>query len=323
MDFLKQYVEIIEVGLAEIDFPDSPETLYEPQRYVLEGGGKRFRPVLTLLGCGLCGGNPKDGLPAALAVELLHNFTLMHDDIMDQADSRRGRESVHVKWNLSTAILAGDGMFTQALLQLQHLPESVDHKKISKEFLYSVNRVCEGQALDMEFETQKTVSSREYLQMIDGKTGALVRSSLKMGGMVAGAESGQLEKLDETGRLLGLAFQIQDDWLDVVADPEKFGKKQAGDIYEGKKTYLMTLALENSNKDEKKWLLDCLNSKPLKNSDVTDIIQFFKSKGILLKAEQEKEFYYSEAKKIVQSFDDSIYKQDLIKLIQTLKDREY
>lgn len=314
---------MVEADLAAIDFPDSPETLYEPQRYVLEGGGKRFRPVLTLLACGLCGGNIKSGLPAALAVELLHNFTLMHDDIMDQADSRRGKPSVHKKWNISTAILSGDGMFTQALLQLQNLPESVDHKKISQQFLNSVNRVCEGQALDMEFETREEVSSREYLQMIDGKTGALISSSLKMGGMVAGAEIDQLEKLEEIGHLLGLAFQIQDDWLDVVADPEKFGKKQAGDIYEGKKTYLMTLALENCNKDEKKWLLDCLKSKPLKESEVNQVVQLFESKNILAKAEQEKDFYYSEAKKIIQSFDDSIYKQDLIKLIQTFKDREY
>jgi len=323
LEFLHHYVEAVEKELAQYPLPEKPASLYDPQRYILKIGGKRIRPVFTLLSCGLCGGNYKNALPAALATELLHNFTLMHDDIMDQAQSRRGEPAVHIKWNLSTAILAGDGLFTQSMLSLQNLPDSVNHKKISGIFLQAVNHVCEGQALDMEFETREEVSSEEYLEMISGKTGALISASMEMGGIVAGADQKTLLLLRELGGALGYAFQIQDDWLDVVADPDKFGKKVAGDIVEGKKTFLMTLLLESCNKVEKMWLLHCLNKKPLDNASVNKVIALYKNYGILETTELRIDGYYSRAEKILEKFGESEFKRDLNKLIKTLKTREY
>jgi len=213
LDFLKTYASKIESGLQNIGLPAAPETLYEPQRYMLSSSGKRIRPILVLMGCGLCGKSVERALPAALAVELVHNFTLMHDDIMDQAESRRGLQSVHIKWDTATAILAGDGMFVQALQQLQHVPDTVDFKAIQKEFLSGINRVCEGQAMDMEFEERDDVTTGEYINMIAGKTAALISASLKMGGMAAEASGENVEQLEIIGHSLGLAFQVQDDLL--------------------------------------------------------------------------------------------------------------
>ncbi|MEX0662471.1 MAG: polyprenyl synthetase family protein [Balneolaceae bacterium] len=323
LNLLHHYVEIVEKELAQLPLPAQPASLYDPQRFILKNGGKRIRPVFTLLSCGLCGGNYKDALPAALAVELLHNFTLMHDDIMDQAQSRRGKPAVHIKWNMSTAILAGDGLFTQSMLCLQKLNEPVDHKEISGVFLEAINHVCEGQAMDMEFETRQDVSTEEYLEMISGKTGALISASMEMGGMVAGADQKTRLLLRELGETLGYAFQIQDDWLDVVADPDKFGKKVAGDIVEGKKTFLMTLSLDTCNKEDKKWLLTCLNNKPLDDSLVRKVIALYKKLGVIEETEKRIDGYYNRAEKILEKFGESDYKRDLNNLIKTLKTREY
>ena len=323
MDFLAPYVQRIEDKLSELSLPESPATLYEPQRYLLNTGGKRIRPVLTLMACGLCKGNTEDALPAAVAVELLHNFTLMHDDIMDQAESRRGKDSVHIRWNTATAILSGDSMYTQALLQLGRLPEEVNYKRIMSIFLEGINRVCEGQAMDMEFEKMETVRIDDYLGMIGGKTSALLSAGMQMGGTIAGSEPSKIDKLNLLGNTLGLAFQIQDDWLDVVADPEKFGKKSAGDVFEGKKSYLMISLLNTCNKDEKKWLLNCLKNKPLSQQEVDKVIGLYKKYNILETAASVKNEYYSEAENILNTFEESGYKQDLSQLIETLKAREY
>lgn len=323
MDFLAPYVERVEKEIAHLPLPGLPASLYDPQRYVLQMGGKRIRPVFTLLACGLCGGKIDDAIPAALSVELLHNFTLIHDDIMDQADSRRGMPVVHKKWDVSTAILAGDGMYTQSLYLLHQLPDHVDFKKISWLFIDGINRVCEGQALDMEFETREDVTPAEYLEMISGKTAALISTSLQIGGAAAGADDDVLAQLDKLGITLGLAFQVQDDLLDVVADPEKFGKKAAGDIYEAKKTWLMTSLMEACNKEEKKWLLNCLRDNRPTAMEVEKVIGLYKKYQILELARAEMDRYYTEAEQILELFDESDYKQDLYQLIQTLKAREY
>lgn len=323
MDFLASYVERVEKEIRNLPLPGLPASLYDPQRYMLQMGGKRIRPVFTMLACGLCSGDTEDAIPAALSIELLHNFTLIHDDIMDQATSRRGLPAVHEKWDLSTAILAGDGMYTQALMLLHQLPESVDFKKVSALFLDGINRVCEGQALDMEFEKREDVTPDEYLEMIGGKTAALISTSLQIGGAVAGAGDETLVRLDKLGISLGLAFQVQDDLLDVVADPEKFGKKSAGDIYEAKKTWLMTSLIEACNKEEKKWLLNCLNDNRPTDEEVTKVIGLFKKYQILESARTTMNRYYTEAEQILELFAESDYKLDLYKLIQTLKAREY
>lgn len=323
LDFLASYVERVEKEIRNLPLPGLPASLYDPQRYVLQMGGKRIRPVFTLLACGLCGGDTEDAMPAALSVELLHNFTLIHDDIMDQASSRRGVPAVHKKWDTSTAILSGDGMYTQALMLLHRLPDSVAFKKVSALFLDGINHVCEGQALDMEFESREDVSTDEYLTMIAGKTAALISTSLQIGGAVAGAGSETLGRLDQLGVSLGLAFQVQDDLLDVVADPEKFGKKEAGDIYEAKKTWLMTSLFEACNKEEKKWLLNCLKESRPTDEDVKEVIGLYKKYHILESARTTMNRYYTDAEEILELFAESDYKQDLYKLIQTLKAREY
>ncbi|WP_340105034.1 polyprenyl synthetase family protein [Rhodohalobacter sp. 8-1] len=323
MKFITPYVTSIENALGSLDLPESPRTLYDPQRYMLGNGGKRIRPVLTLMACGMCGEKRRKAMPAALAVELLHNFTLMHDDIMDQAESRRGKPAVHIKWDESVAILSGDSMHTRALLLLNKLDTSVDYRQINTIFLKGINKVCEGQALDMEFETREDVSLQEYMTMIGGKTGALLEASLQMGGVIAGCNSTQLHALQQIGKNIGHAFQIQDDWLDVVADPDKFGKRVAGDIYECKKTYLMILALERCNKDQKKWLKECLRSKPLQDEDVQSVISLYRELDVIEDARTKMAELYDTAEQSLEIFGESEDKRDLTQLIKTLKKRDH
>ena len=323
MNFLAPYASSIKSALRNLQLPDSPRTLYEPQKYILSNGGKRVRPILVLLSCGLCGRDMEDALPAALSVELIHNFTLIHDDIMDQAKKRRGEATVHNKWDLSTAILSGDSMFVQALLQLQKLPAEVDHKRISGLLLEGVNQVCEGQAMDMEFESRNDVTSEEYLEMIGGKTAALISISMQMGGLVAGADAEKLDDLATIGTSLGVAFQIQDDWLDVVADPKKFGKKQGGDISEGKKTFLMLRTLEGCNSEEKEWLLNCLENRPLDSKEIENVIHLFKKYSVMDEAQKLISDYYRKAELAVQKFGESNYKRDLQQLITYLQNRDH
>ena len=282
-----------------------------------------MRPILSLLGCGVCGAPIERVIPAAVAVELLHNFTLIHDDIMDQAESRRGQASVHIKWDVSTAILSGDGMFVQAFLQLHRLDQEINFKWIHKVFTQSINRVCEGQALDMEFEERTDVTVNEYLEMVSGKTSALTSASLQMGGIAAGATEERVELLGMIGHSLGIAFQIQDDLLDVTADAEKFGKRSAGDIYEGKKTFLMVHTLERCTSQEKNWLQDTLVNRPLSDESVRTVKKLFKDYGVIESAEEQMEQYYKEAENAVETFDDSNYKADLKNLIKFLKNRDY
>ncbi len=323
MNFLKPYASLIESELQSLDLPESPFSLYEPQRYILQNSGKRIRPILSLLGCGVCGAPIEKVIPAALAVELLHNFTLMHDDIMDQAESRRGLPAVHVKWDVSTAILSGDSMFVQAFLQLHKLDNDIDFKWMHEVFTDSINRVCEGQALDMEFEGKTEVSVDEYLKMISGKTSALTSASLKLGGIAAGTSKDKVNRLGIIGHSLGVAFQIQDDLLDVTADAEKFGKRSAGDIYEGKKTFLMVHTLERCTLQEKNWLQEALKNRPLSDNSVKAVIKLFDKYGVIETAIEQMEHYYKEAENEVETFDDSNYKADLMNLIKFLKNRDY
>ncbi|PWN07084.1 polyprenyl synthetase family protein [Rhodohalobacter mucosus] len=322
MEFLKPYTALIENRLQSLPLPQKPSGLYDPQRYILGMGGKRIRPMLSLVSCGLCGVDMERAVPAALSVELIHNFTLLHDDIMDQADSRRGHETVHRRWDVASAILAGDGMFVQALLMLQDVPPGCDHKQMMNELLTGVNTVCEGQALDMEFENRQDVSLGEYLTMIEGKTGALLSTSMKLGGYSAGADEDQIRLLDQIGRSLGLAFQIQDDLLDVIADPSQFGKIPAGDIREGKKTFLMLTALEHCSVEQKKSILGYFQKRPLTVNQIDEIISIYRSTGTIEEAEKQIGSYYKRAESALDKFVDSNYKQDLSNLINYLKNRE-
>jgi geranylgeranyl diphosphate synthase, type II len=330
LNIFSKYVPLIDRQLQEILFQREPASLYEPCRYILKNGGKRIRPILTLLGAGICGRDEavKKAVPAALAVELIHNFTLVHDDIMDEADSRRGKPSVHAKWDIPTAILVGDLLHTEAFQQLNAYGSE---SKVSREqftalyqtLLNSIKTVCEGQAMDMEFEDSKEIYTDLYLKMIEGKTSALLSGSLSMGGIVGSGSNEQIGQLRQVGNQMGLAFQIQDDLLDVVADPEKFGKIQGGDIREGKKTYLLLLAFELSNEIQKKELHRLSQQNYLTDTDVERVIEIYEQTGTIRKTEEKVSAYYQNVLDLLNSFEDSTFKTDLVSLINFLKNRDY
>jgi geranylgeranyl diphosphate synthase, type II len=231
---------------------EAPALLYAPARYVLDGQGKRVRPVLLLLAAEAFGTAPATAMPAALAVELFHNFTLVHDDIMDHAEARRGRPTVHCEWDPETAILTGDYLMGQSYRLLSQV-DSNRLPALLDVYHTMVERLCKGQALDKTFETQRNVSVDAYLRMIDCKTGALLEAVLELGGIIGGASADQRTALRTLGRAMGRAFQIQDDLLDVTADSEQWGKVVGGDLVEGKKTFLLLRALERADGEDYAW----------------------------------------------------------------------
>jgi geranylgeranyl diphosphate synthase type II len=324
----QQLSERINQQLASLDLPDRPSLLYDPVRYTLALAGKRVRPYLTFIGSGLCGGTEREAMPAALAIELLHNFTLLHDDIMDRANTRRGEPSVFKKWDQNTAILSGDVMYAKAFKQLQHYGESDQYSKsqysrVMNIFLDSTETVCEGQAFDLEFETRNEVTLDEYIHMIEGKTAALISGALAIGGAVANATEDQITELKIVGREIGVAFQIQDDLLDAIADPEKFGKKQGGDIIEGKKTYLTLLALQRCNEHQRKQLLQTLTSENNSAQQIKHVIRLYKSLGVIDDSREAVEYHYQEAMEHLAGFTDSEPKNEIIAFLNRLISREY
>jgi geranylgeranyl diphosphate synthase type II len=230
-----------------------PKNLYEPVDYILQLSGKRIRPILTLMATDVLESDYKKALPAALAVEVFHNFTLVHDDIMDDAPLRRGKQTVHEKWNLNTGILSGDAMLILAYQYFENY-EPQTFQKLAKLFSKTALEVCDGQQLDIDFETRNDVTIDEYINMIRLKTSVLVAAALKMGAIVAEASDEDADLLYEYGLNLGLAFQLQDDYLDTFGNPETFGKQVGGDIMENKKTYLYLKALELANEEDQQKL---------------------------------------------------------------------
>ena len=265
--------------LVQIEFPESPRELYSPIEYILDIGGKRIRPVLVLLSADLYGAEPGEALPAAAAVEIFHNFTLIHDDIMDAAPLRRGRETVHEKWDTNTAILSGDAMLIEAYRQLEYYSPEI-FKPMMQFFSKTALEVCEGQRDDMDFETLDQVGIDQYLTMIKYKTAVLVGCALKMGALIGGASSEDQQALYTFGIGLGLAFQLQDDYLDVFGDPETFGKQVGGDIIENKKTFLYLKALELASEQEARELRDLYSIKTRDpQAKVQRVTQIFRSSG--------------------------------------------
>lgn len=263
---------------------DEPQSFYGPMRYALEGGGKRLRPALVLLTAEAVGGDAQRALPCAVAIELLHNFTLVHDDIMDRDELRRGRPTVHVKWDQDTAILAGDGLFALAYRQLfLSPPEALP--AIGKLFSDAILEVCEGQALDKEFETRTNVALEEYLRMIRKKTARLFALSCQLGALCCSAPVVQVEALGEYGERLGLAFQIQDDLLDVLSSEEVSGKPQGSDIRRRKKTYLYVHALEHAEPGERNWLIDLFAGDRIPEEAVHRVVEIFHKSGAIDAAE--------------------------------------
>jgi geranylgeranyl diphosphate synthase type II len=252
-----QYYQWIEREIAKTRYGKSPESLYEPIRYIMSIGGKRLRPMLTLYGYSLFKDNTKDIVKYTLAVEAFHNFTLMHDDIMDKAPLRRGQQTVHKKWNVNTAILSGDVMLVKVYDMFLSLEPSLLPKVLAA-FNKCASEVCEGQQWDMEFERQQKVSERDYINMIRLKTAVLIGFSLELGGILAGASDSDCRALRVFGTNIGIGFQLQDDYLDAYADPSKFGKQVGGDIISNKKTFLLIKALENARGKNKSELTEWL-----------------------------------------------------------------
>ncbi len=254
-------------------FPSHTPTLYDPAQYILGIGGKRVRPVCVLMGNELFGEIIPDAYDVAMAIELFHNFSLIHDDIMDKAPLRRGMPTVHAKYGEPTAILAGDVMFAQAYDYLTKV--KLDYvQRIIQLFNKTSKEVCEGQQLDMDFEKKETVTLAEYLNMITLKTSVLLAASLKLGALLGGAGEGNQQHLYEFGKHLGIAFQVQDDYLDAFGDPEKFGKQVGGDILSNKKTFLLIRALETASPAAKKELQQLLQSNDA--NKINSVLQVYK-----------------------------------------------
>ncbi|MCB0806032.1 MAG: polyprenyl synthetase family protein [Bacteroidales bacterium] len=254
MHILRELQAVIAKRITEIKFGDEPVELYEPINYILSLGGKRLRPAFCLLSCDMFGGNTEEALDPAIGIEMFHNFTLLHDDIMDHAPIRRGQPTVHVKWDTNRAILSGDTMMARAYDFIMRAPEKVRFEVFSS-FNKTAIEVCEGQQYDMNFENRKEVSIDEYIEMIRLKTAVLVAVSLKIGAMIANANKEDAETIYLFGENLGIAFQLRDDLLDVFSDEKKFGKTTGGDILENKKTFLFLKALEGADKEQKATLL--------------------------------------------------------------------
>lgn len=247
---LTTLLEAVNAYAAAHPFPAQPSELYTPCEYMLSLGGKRLRPALLLMGYELFKDDIEKALPAAWSVELFHNFTLMHDDIMDAAPLRRGQPTVHTRWNTTTGILSGDVMLIYAYQSLASVGEPVTVAKLLETFNRVAREVCEGQQMDVNFETRQEVSIPEYIRMIELKTAVLLGGALEMGARCAGASQTDAEHLYHFGRLAGIAFQIQDDLLDTYGDPAKFGKQVGGDILQNKKTLLVLKTLETATEKD-------------------------------------------------------------------------
>jgi geranylgeranyl diphosphate synthase type II len=290
-----------------------PVNLYEPITYILGLGGKRLRPVLVLMATEVFGKDYKEALDAALAIEVFHNFSLVHDDIMDDAPLRRGKETVHEKWDINTGILSGDAMLINAY-QLFENYEGETFRELAKLFSKTAIEVCEGQQYDVDFETRDDVTIAEYLKMIEFKTAVLVAAALKMGGIVAHASIEDQNKMYEFGRNLGIAFQLQDDYLDAFGDPKTFGKQVGGDIIENKKTFLYLKALENGTSVQKKELSDLFSIHPKDSTTKIETIKnIFQESGSAERTQTEIEKYTEKAFDVLESLKISDDKKNLLR----------
>lgn len=259
MQSIVKYKEQISEFIDSISLSGTPKELYEPISYILSLGGKQIRPVLTLMAADVFGIDPKKAIHAATAIELFHNFSLMHDDIMDDAPLRRGHQTVHEKWNTNTAILSGDAMLILAYQYFENY-ESDTFRDLAKLFSKTAIEVCEGQQWDICFENRNDVSIPEYIQMIKFKTAVLVGAALKMGAIVAGSSQKNAEDIYDFGINLGIAFQLQDDYLDAFGDAATFGKQVGGDILENKKTFLYLKGVMNANESQREELVNYFSS---------------------------------------------------------------
>lgn len=291
MEVLKEYNEALQRHLEKAVAHKEPRQLYAPIDYILSLGGKRVRPALTLMVCDFFGTDYKKAMHAALAVELFHNFSLIHDDIMDNAPLRRGKPTVHETWDVNTAILSGDAMLILAYRFFENYEPSM-FQELAKLFSKTALQVCEGQQHDMDFETRDDVSMEEYITMIDHKTAVLLGAAMKMGAIVANAPKNDRGRVYQFGRNLGIAFQLQDDYLDVFGNPESFGKQVGGDIISNKKTFLYLMAAALGTREQAEELDHLFSIYPKDPSDKIETVKkLFLNSGAAEATKQEIEKY--------------------------------
>ncbi|WP_457617332.1 polyprenyl synthetase family protein [Lutibacter sp.] len=289
-----------------------PKNLYEPISYILKLGGKRLRPVLTLMSCELFGGKSSEAYDAALAIEMFHNFTLIHDDIMDNASLRRGNSTVHTKWDLNTGILSGDALMIMAYQSCENYPPHL-FKKLLLLFSKTALEVCEGQQLDIDFEDREDVSLDEYLKMITYKTSVLVAAALQMGALIANASENDISCIYDFGLNIGIAFQLQDDYLDTFGNAETFGKKIGGDILENKKTFLYLKTLEVANANDKNELISLYHLKDLNEQKIEAVTKLFTKNNIPAITKNEIAHYTEKAFDSLKKLSVSKEKKELLK----------
>lgn len=279
MNFLDYYLKTTEDALLQYRFNQCPTELYEPINYILSHGGKRLRPVMVLMGNQIFDGNIQQAIKPALAVEFFHNFTLIHDDIMDEAPLRRGKSTIHQLYGINVGILSGDALLIKAYQFFEDLEPAV-FKKCIKIFSETGAILCEGQQMDVNFESLPIVTYEQYIEMITAKTGVLSAASLQIGATIAGASESDARFLYEFGKHIGIAFQIMDDYLDVFGDVALFGKKHAGDIYENKKTILYLLALENASEQDREELQYWYSKKTDNVDKIHAVMKIFRNAKI-------------------------------------------
>ncbi len=309
------YTDISE-ALARLDFHREPSGLYAPIVYTLESGGKRIRPALALMATDMLGGRRKDIMPIALALEVFHNFTLLHDDLMDNADTRRGRPAVHKKWNKNTAILSGDEMLIESYKLIGQTPQPYLTESLEL-FSRMASQICEGQQYDMDFEQRSDVTIAEYTEMIRLKTAVLPATALQLGALVSAANKNTQSEIYQFGINLGLAFQLRDDYLDVYGDAATFGKAIGGDIIDNKKTFLYITAFDNATEEQSAQLRLWFDSKE-KEPKIQQITRLYSETGADRICKEQIEHYHRKAATHLQNIDAG---REAKKPLSTLLDR--
>ena len=317
---LENFRNAIEAKLSTIAKSYKPNSLYEPVRYAVEGGGKRLRPVIVLTACEAMGGNPEDALDAAVAVELLHTFTLVHDDIMDADTWRRGRESVYKKWNSSSAILSGDALLVLAYQSLMRT-KTDDIATLLKLFNDGALGVCEGQALDIELENKEDVSNSEYLNMIEKKTGMMISMAVSIGALIGGAGSTDLKKFKSFGLALGKAFQLQDDYLEITSSKSVMGKSLGSDLTKGKKTFLLINALKMANEEQHDALKRIINKTSITSVELSHVRDIFEECGVLDLTKSSIDENISASRESL-DFLDAKHRKDLLEITELIQSRK-
>jgi geranylgeranyl diphosphate synthase type I len=326
---LAETAEKVDSLLKEVvNLEHEPTLLYKAARHIIDAGGKRLRPYLTLKSCKLVGGREEDALPTAAALELLHTFTLIHDDIIDEDEKRRGLATVHIQWGTPIAIVAGDLLFAEVY---ETITKYTDPRRVSSKRILQVIReiseatitICEGQTLDMTFESRETISEDEYFKMIQAKTAALFEASARCGAIIGGAKKSQVKNLGRFGYYAGIAFQLIDDILGLTADEKVLGKPVGSDIREGKRTLIIVHALKHASETQRKIILGTVGNRSASLERIRETISLVSSLGSISYAEEKAREYIKKSKDALTAFPPTEDKEDLINLADIIIARKY